>query len=100
MSEQSTIHDLRTAIIDMDALSQSGFREIRAISKLALMALETPNGQRSVEEMAMAFETIWGLCESCEGSINAHAEQVGCAHENHRFHGRLKAASEAQCVKQ
>lgn len=97
MSEQPTIHELRNTILDNDALAQTGFGEIRAISKLALMALETPEGQKdAIEELAVAFEAIWGICESVGGSINANAEQVGCAYKSTRFHGRLRAASEAR----
>ncbi|VVE01515.1 hypothetical protein [Pandoraea terrigena] len=91
-----TIEQLRTTIIDNDALAQDGFEEIRAIAKLALMALETPAGQNSPETLARAFEAIWGISERVEGAISSNAEEVGCNYVDSRFESRAKAMAEAR----
>ncbi|WP_374625080.1 hypothetical protein [Pandoraea sp.] len=91
-----TIQELRTTVIDNGELARYGFEEIRAIAKLALMALETPAGQDSVETLARAFEAIWGISESVEDAISSNAEGVGCTYVDSRFERRSKAMLEAR----
>jgi hypothetical protein len=52
------IERLHGAIGSMDALSQEGFSEISAIAKIALVALEHPEGYRHPENVAQVLRTI------------------------------------------
>ena len=49
-----TLTQLRSAISDMDCLSQGGFSSIAAIAKLALAALENPLTCGDIDSIAAA----------------------------------------------
>ena len=69
---------LRAAIIDMDALSQSGFSEISAVARLALLSFENPESYQHPELVIQALRSIWGKADDIENCINGRAEEVGC----------------------
>lgn len=72
------VQSLRDAVEVMDSLSQEGFAEISSIAKLALSALETPDGYRHMGNIVNAFKAIWGGADDIQNCINAEAEGVGC----------------------
>jgi hypothetical protein len=86
---------LQAAITDMDNLAQCGFSEISAIAKLALAALETPDGHKFHENIALALQAIWGRANDAENCINYRAEQVGCNWRDPASERRYAAAREA-----
>ena len=75
-----SVKQYRDTIQFMDGLSQDGFSQIAAIAKLALMSLETPDGHRSVDDIAHALNAIWAKAAEIQNHINAEAENVGCNH--------------------
>ena len=77
MAETVTIEKLREAVHNVDAMSQEGFREIKAVARLTMFALMTPEGQRDTEAIANALQAIWNRAEQSESAINWEAEQVG-----------------------
>lgn len=86
---------LQAAITDMDSFSQSGFSEISAIAKLALAALETPDGYRFHENIALALRAIWGKADDIENCINCRAEEAGCNYSDPGRERRYAAEREA-----
>ena len=96
-SEQQAKHilKLRNTVEFMDCLSQDGFSKIRSIARLALASLETPDGHRSVDDIADALAAIWGLAETHQGCINSEAESVGCTYVDTAQERRWKARSGA-----
>ncbi len=91
-----TINTLRVTIKDMDALSQEGFGQIRAIAGLALRSLETPEGSRDMESIAHAFWAIAGRAEDVGDCINSLAEGAGCAWVNVDEQRRREASRAAE----
>ena len=97
MAETVTIEKLREAVHNVDAMSQEGFREIKAVARLTMFALMTPEGQRDTEAIANALQAIWNRAEQSESAINWEAEQVraashlepcGTVRERHQLGGR------------
>ena len=76
--ESQTLTQLRSAISDMDCMSQSGFSSIAAITKLALAALENPMTCNDIDSIAAALESIRSTAMDVENCIDATAEGVGC----------------------
>ncbi|TFW28582.1 hypothetical protein [Massilia horti] len=71
------IRKFKSAVIDMDALSQGGFSKISSIARLALAALEGPKRPRKDEDIANALTAIWSIADDIENCINSRAEEVG-----------------------
>lgn len=100
---QSPCNDLRrlqAAVYDMDCLANGGFSEITAIARLALLALETPDGYRHPEIIAQALNAILGKAENIESCINYEAEEVGCNYQDpntERRYAAERAAREKAC---
>jgi hypothetical protein len=76
------LHRLQAAVTDMDALAQHGFSEILAIAKLALAAMEAPDGYIQPETFAQALGAICGKATAIQNDINCQAEDVGCNYRN------------------
>lgn len=101
MSENSTsapathledrIQTLENAVYDIDALAQSGLRQITSIAKLALTAMESPSASRHPETIAQALHAIWGIAEQTDGCINSTAESSGCPYKDDAANRRLVA---------
>lgn len=70
------ITKFKSAIIDMDALSQGGFSKISSIAKLTLAAMEVP-GHHHQENIENSLAAIWSIANDIENCINARAEDVG-----------------------
>jgi len=75
----------------MDALAHEGFLQIAAIAKLALTALETPDGWQHPETIAQALTAIQGKAEVQNDCINLEAHEVGCAFSDAAQIRRFKA---------
>lgn len=90
---------LQAAITSMDACAQDAFSEISAIAKLAMMAMETPDGYRHPETIVSALRAIWGKADVAQDSINYEAEEVGCGYIDPsielRYVAQLAASKEA-----
>ncbi|CBJ37102.1 conserved protein of unknown function [Ralstonia solanacearum CMR15] len=69
---------LRNTVEFIDSLAQEGLSEIAAISKLALLALETEKGNADVESLVIALRAIRSRAEQTWDSIGYEAETVGC----------------------
>jgi len=69
---------LLATINDMDAISQEGFSHIEALARVALMALQTPDGHRFTEMIAKTLETISTIAQTSMDMVNSEAEEVGC----------------------
>ncbi|GKS70218.1 hypothetical protein W03_22220 [Nitrosomonas sp. PY1] len=87
--------ELQNAIEDMDALSQEGFYQIIAISRLILKSLEMP--RNDLEDIAYAVETIKGKAQEVMGCINSAAENVGCHYSNHESSRKRYEAFRQSC---
>lgn len=74
------ITQMRTAIRGMDAMSRDGFGSVEAIARLALLALESPEGQRFTEVLACALQAIRDTSRRTMDSISEEAEFFGCEH--------------------
>lgn len=79
-SGQTELHPLRAAVADMDCLAQGGLRQIAAIARLALLAMESPEAYRNPDRLAAAFDAIWSIAEDIENSVGCRAEEVGLGH--------------------
>ncbi len=84
-------HEYRRTIEEMDSLAQEGLSHIRAIARLALIALQTPDGHRDTQSLAVAFHAIWCEASATEVNINAAANDVGCAHVDRAHFRRMDA---------
>jgi hypothetical protein len=73
---------LKEAARMMDALSSSGFSRINGLARLALLALETPNGHRSVEPLAAALAAICEIADDTNIAINGEASSVCCGYRD------------------
>src|SRR5690606_7318199 len=69
---------LRMAIANIDGLVGDGFSQIIAISKLTILAMETPDGYSDPENIAKALENIWHTAEFVRGYIYNETAEVGC----------------------
>lgn len=69
---------LRETIEAMDSLSQAGFGKIASLTKLGLIALESPSAYGSPEALATLLNTIGDIARDLESCINVEAEYVGC----------------------
>ena len=76
----ATAQALRTAIGDMDALSQEGFSEIAAIASLTLRSMEHPDAYEHMDDIALALRAICGKAQSIMDSINCRAEELEANH--------------------
>jgi len=78
------IEEFKSAVYEMDYLSQCGFTEISAVAKLALIALESPNAYQNPKHIAQAFVVILGRANDLMNAINCEAENVECAYIDKR----------------
>lgn len=85
------IRRLQAAIFDMDCIAQGAFSEISAIAKLALAALETPDGYHHPETIAHALLAIRGKADDTKNCIGCQAEEVGCNYQDPRAGRRMAA---------
>lgn len=96
--ENSRVQELEETVNTIDQLSQGGFSEIAAIASLALIALETPDGWRSIDDIVTVLETIRKKAKKVENLINVEAEQVGCNYkdegEQRRWNARFAMTEE------
>ncbi|HEX5806107.1 MAG TPA: hypothetical protein VFY31_07210 [Macromonas sp.] len=97
---QKQIDRMKESINLMDNFSQDGFSRIEAIARLALLAMETPEGQRDVEVYATAFEAIRAIACDMENLINCEAENSGDHYQNLPRRLRTAAHSAARAKQQ
>ena len=86
------IRDLRGTIEFMDGLAQDGLDQIEGIARLALLALETPNGSVSMEDIASALEAIREKAETTMAHISNQAEEWECNATNEAKSRRREAS--------
>lgn len=87
----SSIDKLKSAVYEMDCLSQCGFDEISAVARLALIALESPRAYQNLEHIAQAFVVILNRADDFMNSINCEAEKVGKNYKDEQ--GRARSAA-------
>ncbi|WP_297326100.1 hypothetical protein [Nitrosomonas sp.] len=93
-STNPEVEALRNKIIDIDALSQSGFSQIESIAHLALLSLQTPDGYRHIRDIAFALEAIRHKAQDIQSCINSTAEDVDCNYIDESKHLRMNAHRE------
>lgn len=86
------IEAVKEAANTIDSLSQTGFGRIKAISRLALLSLEVPDGHRGVENLAAALEAISAIADDTENCINSEAESVACSYRDEAWMRRHNAS--------
>lgn len=86
------IEDFKSAVLDMDAMSQSGFSKISTIARLVLAALQTPVDVRRQEDVANALSVIREIADDMENCINCRAEEVGANYIDDPLRSGLAAA--------
>jgi hypothetical protein len=84
----------------MDCFAQGGFKEIAAIARLALKSLETPEGYRSLDNIAHALEAICEKADMTGDSINWEAEQAGADYVDEARRRRFDAAYAARAARE
>ena len=85
------IEAVKEAVSMMDELSHDGFGRISGIASLALLSLESPEGHRSVEDLAAALTTILLIANDTKNVINCEAGDVGCGHDEAGWRRRADA---------
>ncbi|MDR0273980.1 MAG: hypothetical protein LBI48_01295 [Burkholderiaceae bacterium] len=85
------VDKLRTAVMNMDSLSQQGCDEIAAIAGLALTCFETTEGYRRLDDVAIALGAIRRKANDTMDCINGEAEGVGCNYVDKAERGRWAA---------
>ncbi len=93
---QHTIESLQAHINNMDAMSQAAFTKIKAIAKLALYALETPNGVKDLESLGSALEDIAVNADMGMNDVNVEAELAGANFTDDAAHRRLSMQCDAR----
>ena len=73
---------LQEAAEMMACYADEALADIRAIARCALLALESPSGQRSMQDIAVALEVIWRKADDGYEWIGCEAERVGCGYIN------------------
>lgn len=89
---------LQTAVLEMDCLSQYSFQEIKAIAKLSLLAMETTDGVRFIENIAHALSAICQKAEDAMSGVKIEAERVGCDFQCENQQRRYKAVEDSRRV--
>lgn len=89
----SEIQTLRDTVKTMDCLAQRGFDQIEAIARLAILSLETPDGQRNTEALSHALRVIADMAFRTGDSISFEADEVGCRFVDDAHARRLVASS-------
>ena len=77
-SDSNRIERLESAVIEMDGYTQSGCTKIKAIARLTLDAMQTPDAWRNPDNFAHALKAIFDLADALEDCVNVAAEEVGC----------------------
>jgi len=88
MSKAATPHKctdverLQRVIQNIEWQAQEAFSEIKAVARLALLALENPRTHQAPELIASALSAIWEKAEIAEDGITTEADSVGCTQVN------------------
>ncbi|WP_323031562.1 hypothetical protein [Brachymonas denitrificans] len=95
-AQQPSTQQLRQTIEEIAGYANQAFDEIAAVARLALLALETPNGQRNTEPLAHAFSVICSLAQDMQNTIDYTAEAIDCGYTDHMALRRIKAWGDAR----
>lgn len=78
---QDQVSTLRGVITDIDALSQEGFSQIKAIASLAALTIENGDIQAGqIDDIYQALRAIMHKAQEIENCINTEAENVGSSY--------------------
>ena len=83
--------ELQDTVKLIDNRAQDAFNAISAICGLALVALESPEGYRSVNDLATALLAIKDRADETRDRISEDAGQVGCRWVDEAGERRSKA---------
>ena len=89
--ENPSFKDLQTAIEEIDGYTQSGFGQIGAVARLALLSREQKGAHDTGEDIASALEVIAWIAADIGNLINCTAEKVGCNYVDKRLQRRAEA---------
>lgn len=89
----SEIKTLRDTVKTMDCLAQRGLSQIEAIARLAILSLETPDGQRNTDALSHALRVIADMAFRTGDSVSFEADEVGCRYVDDAHARRLVASS-------
>ena len=76
-AQQKQLEELKDSINLMDQFAHDGFERIQAIARLALLAMETPEGHRHMETYATAFDAIFATACDFSNLVNYEAGKSG-----------------------
>ncbi len=95
VNKSTDIQNLQSIIHEIDSLSQSGFSQIAAVSRMAIKTLESGAYADPTSDVIEVFKMIWSKAEDVENYINAEAEAVGCNHTSKRLQYEINKVLEA-----
>ena len=78
--ENTHAQKLATALHEMDRFVQQGCAEISALSRMALLWLETPETSNRLEVLASALRTIRNSADMLASETSGEVVAVGCSH--------------------
>lgn len=89
---------LKATIKHMDKMAQQVLGHIGDVASLALLALESPRGQKDVTAIASALDLIHERALDAWFEITDEAKKVDCAYFNDRVFEQCQARSAAKEV--
>lgn len=95
-THQPSTQQLRLAVEEITGYAHQAFDEIAGVARLALLAMETPNGQLNTEPLAHAFSVIRSLAQDMQNTIDYTAEAIDCGYTDHMALRRIKAWGDAR----
>lgn len=95
MSMSTTPKEILEAVIyDMDCASQTGFTQIRVLTRFALQSMEDPSAHLCIENVAATLSIISSIAFDAENNINSMAENHGCNYVDEAALRRSNAADQ------
>lgn len=85
------IAQLKAIIRRMDQTAQQALGHIGDVAELALLALESPRGQKEMTKIAAAFQLVSERAFGAWFDISNTASTVGCAHFDEQAVARCEA---------
>lgn len=82
---------LKATIKHMDQMAQQALGHIGDVAELALLALESPRGQKEMTKIAAAFQLVSERAFGAWFDISNTASTVGCAHFDEQAVARCEA---------
>jgi hypothetical protein len=68
----------RAALVDITALSRSGFAELASTAHMLLLAMESPNFYRDPDHLSTLLDTMYCKATRTVNAVGCEAERVAC----------------------